>query len=78
MDLDKALELLHNCPTISFGYDCNPRPTYSIEQKDLPILFKYIYIQAIKDALNYACYEWSLDRIKTCDDFDRLVKELIK
>lgn len=85
MDLDKALKLLHDCPNIGFCYNCNTKPIYTIEQKDLPILFEYIQKQTQnmnKDCTNCAgCTQWKCDcsniRNQAIDDFAEAVKSLI-
>lgn len=34
------------------------------------------YNQVIDDVCKYICYEWSLDKINTCGDFERIASEL--
>ena len=34
------------------------------------------YNKAIDETCNYICCEWSLDRINTCEDFDKISQQL--
>ena len=34
------------------------------------------YNKIIDEVCNYICYEWSLDKINSCDDFERIAREI--
>lgn len=73
IDTDRALELLHECSSIGFGYDVNPLPHYQILKQYLPILFDYIYQQGFADATRWIPCSERLPEIGVCV----LVAELI-
>ena len=35
-----------------------------------------IYNEAVETVCNYVCYEWSLDKINFCSDFDEIAEKL--
>ena len=48
------------------------------ENKHISLRYMYEkgYKKAIDETCNYICCEWSLDRINTCEDFDKISQQL--
>ena len=46
------------------------------KHRSLRYMYEKGYKKAIDETCNYICCEWSLDRINTCEDFDKISQQL--
>ena len=44
--------------------------------KSLRYMYEKGYNNGVDETCNYICREWSLDRINTCEDFDKISQQL--
>ena len=51
----------------------NRQPTV---HKSLRYMYEKGYNNGVDETCNYICREWSLDRINTCEDFDKISQQL--
>ena len=46
------------------------------KHRSLRYMYEKGYNKGIDETCNYICCEWSLDRINTCEDFDKISQQL--
>ena len=46
------------------------------KHRSLRYMYEKGYNKGIDETCNYICHEWSLDRINTCEDFDKISQQL--
>ena len=46
------------------------------KHRSLRCMYEKGYNKGIDETCNYICREWSLDRINTCEDFDKISQQL--
>lgn len=46
------------------------------KHRSLRCMYEKGYNKGIDETCNYICCEWSLDRINTCEDFDKISQQL--
>ena len=83
MRLDEAIEMCENVVIFS-SKEYEQLAEWLEELKEykenkhrsLRYMYEKGYKKAIDETCNYICCEWSLDRINTCEDFDKISQQL--
>ena len=75
--VDRIIDMLNSQPT---AFDVEQLEEFKEYKKNkhrsLRCMYEKEYNKGIDETCNYICREWSLDRINTCEDFDKISQQL--